>query len=83
MPLTPPPDAAPNIPPKYKEVGTKDAAPDVFKLNRLSSKWTGPDLDYLGVEYQYNEFDEIKTPEDYYMPSDLANCNFPLLPSDR
>lgn len=56
---------------KYKEVSTKDAAPQVFKLNISASKWTRRgDLDLLGVDYQYDKFDEIKTPVEA-MPLEL------------
>ena len=35
----------------YRDVGTKDAPPDVPRFNRSASKWKKADLDLLGVEY--------------------------------
>jgi len=54
----------------YKEVSTKDAAPEVLKLGTSASKWTTQDLDLLGVDYQYDKFEEIKTPVEG-MPPEL------------
>lgn len=68
LPQTPPEQT--DIPLKYKEVGTKDVAPEVFKLKDLASKWRKRDLDLLGVNYQYDRFDEISIPVDG-MPSEL------------
>jgi hypothetical protein len=50
------------MPQKYKQVSTKDPAPQLFKLNNSASKWTRQDLNLLGVDYQYDKFDAIKTP---------------------
>jgi hypothetical protein len=55
---------------KYKEVSTKDAAPQLFKLKTSASKWTRRDLDLLGVNYHDDKFDEIKTPVEG-MPPEL------------
>ena len=63
------------MPPKYKEFGTKDAAPATLKLSGSASTWKRRDLEYLGVEYHYNEFDEVNIPVGD-MPSDLLNGNF-------
>ena len=67
--------------PKYKEVGTKDAAPATLKLSGSASTWKRRDLEYLGVEYLYNEFDEVNIPVGN-MPSDLVSGNFHQGPSD-
>jgi hypothetical protein len=63
--------------PKYKEVSTKDAAPDVFKFNKSASKWQKRDLDLLGVDYQYNRFDELVIPVTN-MPAELVASIFPF-----
>lgn len=56
---------------KYREVSTKDAAPEVLKLGTSASKWKTEDLDLLGVDYQYDKFEEIKTPVEG-MPQELV-----------
>jgi hypothetical protein len=68
LPLTPPQQT--DMHPKYKEVSTQDAAPEVFKLRHKASRWRKGDLQLLGVKYQYDKFDEIKIPVDG-MPQDL------------
>ena len=63
------------MPPKstqYKEAGTKDAVTDVPKLSRSASRWKKKDLELLGVEYQYDRFDDIRIDvEEREMPSEL------------
>jgi len=44
---------------RYREVGTKDPVTDVPLLGRSASRWTKKDLDFLGVVYQYDQFDSI------------------------
>ena len=67
------------MPPKstlYREFGTKDSLTDVPKVNRSASKWTKADLDLLGVDYQYNVFDDIRIGiEDADMPPELLQGN--------
>ena len=58
-----------------------DAAPDTPKLHKSASTWTRQDLNYLGVEYQYEKYDEIKIPVDN-MPLELVAGNTLLMPSD-
>ena len=58
-----------------------DAAPDALKFNQLVSKWKQRDLDYLGAEYQYDKFHEVRIPVDN-MPPELVTCNFPFAPYD-
>jgi hypothetical protein len=70
LPLTPP--QVIDMPPKYKEVSTKEASPEVFKLKDSASKWRRRDLDLLGVDYQYDKFDEIKIPVEGMPPELLA-----------
>ena len=51
------------MPPKSlasRDVGTKDSFADVPKVNRSASKWTKTDLGLLGVDYDYNVFDDIR-----------------------
>jgi hypothetical protein len=50
------------MPPKstvYREVGTMESPRDVPKLNKSASLWRKTDLAKLGVDYQYDRFDEI------------------------
>jgi hypothetical protein len=52
-----PPKSAPD-----RVVGTQDpSAVDVPKLHQSASKWTKADLDFLGVEYRWNVFDDISS----------------------
>jgi len=76
LPLTPPQRT--EMPPKrkqYRVVGTKDpSVRDVPKLHQSASKWTKTDLDLLGVEYQYDRFDNIPSRiglEEADMPPEL------------
>ena len=65
------------MPPKsvqYREVGTKEAAADVLKLNRSASKWQKADLDLLGVDYDYKSCEDIQIP-DAGMPAELAESS--------
>jgi len=51
------------LPPKstpYRVVETQDpSAMDIPKLHQSASRWTKADLDFLGVEYQWNVFEDI------------------------
>jgi hypothetical protein len=50
------------MPPKstrHRQVGTLDPARDKLKLSRSACRWTKTDLAKLGVDYQYDRFDEI------------------------
>jgi hypothetical protein len=52
------------MPPKsiaavYREVTTKDPPRDLPRLNNSASLWKKTDLAKLGVDYQYDRFDEI------------------------
>jgi hypothetical protein len=58
-----------------------DAVPDALKFSLLVSKWKRGDLDYLGVEYQYDKFHKVRIPVDN-MPPELVTCDFPFAPSD-
>jgi hypothetical protein len=66
------------MPPKsvqeYREVGTKEPAAEVLKLNRSASKWRKADLDLLGVDYDYESCDDIQIP-DAGIPAELAESN--------
>jgi hypothetical protein len=68
------------MPPKatlYREVGTKDSSPHILKLNRSASKWTKADLHLLGVDYQYDAFDDIQFGiKDADMPSELVQSTY-------
>ena len=75
LPLTPPQQG--DMPPKYKEVSTKDAMPDLLKLGKSASRWGKQDLILLGVDYQYDKFDELKIPVND-MPEELVAGIFPL-----
>src|SRR5579859_4018263 len=74
LPLTPPQQV--DMPPKYKEVSTKDAAPEVLKLKDWASRWGKRDLELLGVDYQYDKFEEVKIPASG-MPQELVAGIFP------
>ena len=65
------------MPPKYKEVSTKDAAPEVLKLHKSASKWQKRDLDLLGVDYRYDRFDELVIPATN-MPEELVASISPI-----
>ena len=65
------------MPPKYKEVSTEDAAPEVFKFNQSASKWQKRDLELLGVDYQYHRFDELMIPVTD-IPRELVASIFPF-----
>jgi len=54
-----------------------DAAPEVLKFNQSASKWEKRDLDLLGVDYQYDRFDEITIPVTN-MPEELVASILPL-----
>lgn len=57
----------------YKEVGTKNPLANVPKLGRSASKWKKADLDLLGVEYQYDVFDNIRIAiDDVDMPPEIV-----------
>jgi hypothetical protein len=63
------------MPPKsvqYREVGTKEAAADVLKLNLSASKWRKADLNLL--DYNYESCEDIQIP-DAGMPAELAESN--------
>jgi hypothetical protein len=60
------------MPPKYKQVGTMDTAPDTPKLHKSASTWTRQDLDYLGVDFDYEKFYKIEIPVDNMPPELLA-----------
>lgn len=66
----------PNIPTSYRDVGTKDPLADIPKINKSASKWTKADLDLLGVDYQYHDFDDIQIGKDDDMPSELLESNY-------
>lgn len=60
LPLTPPQGT--DMPPKstrHREVGTMVPAEDKPALSKSASKWTKTDLAKLGVDYQYDRFDDI------------------------
>ena len=62
LPLTPP--QATDMPPKstaavYREVTTLDPPRDLPRLNKSACLWEKADLAKLGVDYQYDRFDEI------------------------
>jgi hypothetical protein len=61
------------MPPKssYREVGTKESAADIPKFNKSASKWTKTDLKLLGVDYQYDDFEESKM-ERVQVPDELS-----------
>ena len=65
------------MPPKstlYNEVGTKDPVANVPELGQSASRWTKKDLDLLGVEFQYDKFDEIGIRvEETDIPPELLN----------
>ena len=67
------------MPPKstlYREVGTNEPSVDVPKFNRSASKWKKADLDLLGVDYQYDVFDDIRIAiEDADTPPELLQGN--------
>ena len=63
------------MPPKYKEVSTKDAAPEVLKLKNSASRRRKLELNLIGVEYKYDKFDEIKIPKDGMPPDLLARTD--------
>lgn len=67
------------MPPKltlYREAGTSDSSADISKVNWSASKWTKADLDLLGVDYQYREFDDIQIDiADTEMPVELLESN--------
>lgn len=64
------------MPAKYNEVSTKDAAPEVLKLNQKASRWGKQELKLLGVDYQYDKFDEVNIPMND-MPDELVAGLFP------
>jgi hypothetical protein len=52
------------MPPKSmpdRVVGAQDPCVDAPKLHQSASKWTKADLDFLGVEYRWNVFDDISS----------------------
>ena len=63
LPPTPPQGTEmPPNPTQYRVVGTKDpSVEDVPKLHQSASKWTKADLLLLGVDYQYDMFDDIRS----------------------
>jgi hypothetical protein len=66
------------MPAKYKEVGTQEAGPEVFKVKDSGSKWRRRDLELLGVEYRYDKFDEVEIPVNF-MPLELVARIVPFL----
>ena len=77
LPLTPPLQVI-DMPAKYKEVGTQEAGPEVFKVKDSGSKWRRRDLELLGVEYRYDKFDEVEIPVNF-MPLELVARIVPFL----
>jgi hypothetical protein len=65
----------PPNPTQCRVVGTNDpSVMDVLKLHQSASKWTKADLDLLGVDYQYDLFDNIPSRigiEDLDVPPEL------------
>jgi hypothetical protein len=69
------------MPPKSmpdRVVGAQDPCVDVPKLHQSASKWTKADLDFLGVEYLWNVFDDISSRigiKDTDLPLELLTSN--------
>jgi hypothetical protein len=84
--LPPTPPQATEMPPNptpHRVVGTKDpSVTDVPKLHQSASKWTKADLSLLGVDYQYDQFDNIPSRigiEDANVPPELFGSNNPFM----
>lgn len=56
--------------PRYQVAGTKEPFSDKPSLNKSACLWTKTDLIKLGVDYQYDRFDEIGFGNDD-MPTEL------------
>jgi len=69
----------------YREVGTNDPlVADVPTLNKSASKWTKADLRLLGVDYQFNVFEDISLGfEDVEMPLELLESKHPMHSRDE
>jgi len=66
------------MPPKtttYREVGTHESTADLPKLNKSASRRTKRDLELLGVEYDYQEFESDIGVDDGDMPNELLESS--------